>query len=55
MKKRSEQAGRSMIYEVSDVTKMSYSNEKFNVVIDKGTLGKFIFEFSSTKLFKSLK
>ena len=38
MKKRSEQAGRSMLYEVGDVTKMEYKSEKFNVVIDKGTL-----------------
>ena len=47
MKKRSEQAGRSMIYEVGDVTKMSYSNEKFNVVIDKGTLGEFRYSLTN--------
>jgi len=38
MKEKSKQNGREMIYEVGDVTKMKYSDESFNVVIDKGTL-----------------
>ena len=38
MRKRSEEAKREMIYEVGDVTSLSYSDNKFETVIDKGTL-----------------
>ena len=35
MKKRCEDSGRSMIYEVGDVTNMNYSDEKFDTVIGR--------------------
>ena len=38
MQKRSEEAKREMIYEVGNVTDLTYSDEKFDLVIDKGTL-----------------
>ena len=38
MQKRSEEAKREMVYEVGDVTDLTYSDEKFDLVIDKGTL-----------------
>jgi len=35
MKKKAEQNKMEMIFEVGDVTKMTYNDEKFNTVIGK--------------------
>lgn len=35
MKKKAEQNKTEMIFEVGDVTKMTYNDEKFNTVIGK--------------------
>ena len=41
MKKKAEQNKMEMIFEVGDVTKMTYSDERFNTVIGKLTFTPF--------------
>ena len=49
MKKKAEQNKMEMIFEVGDVTKMTYSDERFNTVIGKLTFTLFdIFRLKTT-------